>query len=89
LQALRLTQAMEYNAFWLQGNKVPSYVCGGTVDITSEYPTYEIGYNAFVNRGKYSLPTTYQHIVQKVRTNSDPYDWHMIIYETLTHGGSP
>jgi len=88
--ALRLTQAMEYNAYWLQGNKPPSYVCGGTVSITDQYPTYEIGYNAFINRlTGYSLPTTLQHIQQKVRTNPDPYDWHMIIYETLTHGGSP
>jgi len=89
VEGLRLTQGMEYNANWLQGTKPPSYVCGGTVDIGSEYPSYEVGYNAFVNRGAYSLPTSLQHIQQKVRTNSDPYDSHMIIYETLTHGGSP
>jgi len=88
-QAPRLTQAMEYNAKWLQGTKPPSYVCGGTVDISSQYPSYEIGYNAFVNRETYSLPNSLQHIQAKVRTNPDPYDWHMIIYETLTHGGSP
>jgi hypothetical protein len=87
--AARLTQGMEYNAYWLQGNKPPSYVCGGTVDISSQYPSYEVGYNAFVNRNTYSLPNSLQHITQKVRTNNDPYDWHMIIYETLTHGGSP
>jgi len=88
-QALRLTQAMEYNAYWLQGNKVPSYVCNGTVSISNEYPTFEIGYNAFAIRQTYNLPTTYQHILDKVRTNPDPYDAHMMIYETLTHGGSP
>jgi len=86
----RFTQALEYNANWLQGTKPPSYVCGGYVDISGyEYPSFEVGYNAFVNRGSSSLPITLAHIQQKVRTNADPYDWHMIIYETLTHGGSP
>jgi len=90
LEALRLTQTLEYNSKWLQGTSVPSYVCGGSVDISSQYPSFEVGYNAFVNRNlHYNLTITLQHIVAKVRSNPDPYDWHMMIYETLTHGGSP
>ena len=45
----RLTSALEFNAYYLLNNPVPTSVCGGTVTLQI-YPTDEIGYNEYHNR---------------------------------------
>ncbi len=84
----RLEAALEFHTYYLAGNPVPSSVCGGSVKLV-DYPTFEIGYNAFHNRLGDSLPNTWNWITSNVRNQSMPVDYHMMIFETLTHGGSP
>jgi rhamnogalacturonyl hydrolase YesR len=85
-QASRLTAAMEFNSRYLLGQPVPASVCGGQVK-PAHNPTYEIGYNEFHNRLGMDLPLTWQYIVQGIRQQPTPVDIHMMIFETLTHGG--
>jgi hypothetical protein len=87
-ESARLTAALEFNTNLLIGAKVPSYVCGGKVDISYD-PTFEVGYNQYHNRSGSALPHTWQDIITHVRTMSDLGNLHMSIWETLTHGGSP
>jgi hypothetical protein len=89
-QQHRLPAAFEYNAMWALGKfKVPPYVCGGKVKASHD-PTYEIAYNAYVNRGNVSkMPNTLQYLIAATRKSADPVDVHMMVYETLTHGGCP
>jgi len=81
----RLEAALEFHAYYLLGNTVPSYVCGGKVSL-AKYPTFEIGYNAYHNRLGDPLPNTSDWIGQGVRTQNVPVDHHMMVFETLTHG---
>jgi hypothetical protein len=85
-QAARLTAAMEFNARYLLGAPVPKSVCSGQVQLVYN-PTYEIGYNEFHNHLGMDLPLTRQYIEQGIRKQSTPVDIHMMIFETLTHGG--
>lgn len=41
---------MEFNANLLNGASVPSYLCGGSIDYGTKYPTWEIGYNHYHNK---------------------------------------
>jgi len=84
----RITAAMEFHAKYLLGASVPSYVCGGKVTLV-QAPTFEVGYNEYHNRLGQNLPESLQQILQHVRTNSNPTDGHIAVYETLTHGASP
>jgi len=82
----RLVAAMEFHSFYLLGNPVPNKVCSGTITLAAR-PTFEVGYNEFHNRLGVPLPLTLAWIEKSVRTLSDPIDDHMMVYETLTHGG--
>jgi len=82
----RLTAALEFNAYYLMGNPVPSYVCGGTVTL-QVYPTDEIGYNEYHNRLGIDLPLTLQYLQNTIRQLSNPTEYHIMVYETLSHGG--
>jgi hypothetical protein len=82
----RLTAALEFNAYYLMGNPVPSYVCGGTVTL-QVYPTDEIGYNDYHNRLGIDLPLTLQYLQNTIRQLSNPTEYHIMVYETLSHGG--
>jgi Alginate lyase len=82
----RLTAALEFNAYYLMGNPVPSYICGGTVTL-QVYPTDEIGYNEYHNRLGIDLPLTFQYLQNTIRQLSNPTEYHIMVYETLSHGG--
>lgn len=82
----RLTAALEFNAYYLMGNPVPSYVCGGTVTL-QVYPTDEIGYNEYHNRLGLNLPLTIQYLQNTIRQLPNPTEYHIMVYETLSHGG--
>jgi hypothetical protein len=82
----RLTSALEFNAYYLMGNPVPSYVCGGTVTL-QVYPTDEIGYNEYHNRLGIDLPLTIQYLQNTIRQLPNPTEYHIMVYETLSHGG--
>ena len=82
----RLTSALEFNAYYLMGNPVPSYVCGGTVTL-QVYPTDEIGYNEYHNRLGIDLPLTIQYLNNTIRQLANPTEYHIMVYETLSHGG--
>ena len=84
----RLTSALEFNAKYLLANSstVPSYICGGTVTL-QVYPTDEIGYNNYHNRQSIDLPLTIQYLNQVIRQLPNPTEYHIMVYETLSHGG--
>jgi hypothetical protein len=82
----RLTSALEFNAYYLMGNPVPSYVCGGTVTL-QVYPTDEIGYNEYHNRLGLNLPLTIEYLQNTIRQLPNPTEYHIMVYETLSHGG--
>jgi hypothetical protein len=94
-QADRLAAALEFHAYYLLGNPVPSYLCNGTGLKVSQAPTFEIAHTALAIRGAgngtalFSLPYTLAHLMTQVRTMADPSMMFMMIYETLTHGGVP
>lgn len=84
----RLTSALEFNAKYLlaNSNTVPSYVCNGTVSL-QVYPTDEIGYNEYHNRLGLDLPLTLQYLNTVIRQLPNPTEYHIMVYETLSHGG--
>ena len=85
----RLTSAMEFHAKYLLYNPIPDYVCNGTGLKLSQSPSFEVGYNAYHNRLNVSLPYSLAHLMTQIRTLPDPAIFYIMIYETLTHGGSP
>jgi hypothetical protein len=84
----RLTAGMEFNANLLNGATPPSYVCGGKVDISNKYPTFELGYNHY-HKGGADLPNSLKYITSHVRAQSSLTDGHIAVWETLTSSGSP
>ena len=84
----RLTSALEFNAKYLLANSiaVPSYVCNGTVTL-QVYPTDEIGYNNYHNRQGLDLPLTIQYLNSVIRELPNPTEYHIMVYESLSHGG--
>jgi len=88
LEQKRLVATLEFHAEYLGGNPVPKDVCGGKVELV-DHPTFEVGYNAYHNRLGVAMPKTLNWLNKSVRTLSNPIDDHMMVYETLTHGGSP
>lgn len=84
----RLRATLEFHSkLLLPGAVVPEMVCSGNVTM-GQLPTFEIAYNDLHNRRNITLPLTLQHLVTTVRTNPNPINHFMVIYETLTHGGS-
>jgi hypothetical protein len=84
----RLTSALEFNAKYLLANSstVPSYICGGKV-MLQVYPTDEIGYNEYHNRLGLDLPLTLEYLNTVIRQLPNPTEYHIMVYETLSHGG--
>lgn len=82
----RLTSALEFNAYYLMGNPVPTSVCGGAVTL-QVYPTDEIGYNEYHNRLGFDLPLTLQYLQNTIRQLPNATEYHIMVYETLSHGG--
>jgi hypothetical protein len=90
-EAARLATAFEFNArLLLAGVASPPDLCGGRpVDAHAELPSYEVALAALGGRRGLPLPNVRAHVLASVRTNANPVDAHMIVYETLTHGGVP
>lgn len=86
----RLATAFDFNArLMLTGVKSPPDLCGGKPVSVAEYPSFEVALAALGGRRKVSLPNVLAHVLASVRTNANPVDSHMMVYETLTHGGVP
>ena len=84
----RLTSALEFNAYYLLNNPVPTSVCGGTVTLQI-YPVDEIGYNEYHNRLGLSLSNTLEYLQTVIRQlpPQSMTESHIMVFETLTHGG--
>jgi uncharacterized membrane protein len=84
----RLTSVLEFNAYYLLNNPVPTSVCGGTVTLQI-YPVDEIGYNEYHNRLGLSLPNTLQYLQKVIRQlpAKSMSESHIMVFETLTHAG--
>ena len=81
----RLVQAMEFHAhLLLKKEPVPQTLCGGKIHYAADY-TFGIGYNEYHNRLGQSLPETREWL-DKVLTIPEPVDFHMMVFELLTHG---
>lgn len=86
----RLATAFDFNArLMLAGVKSPPDLCGGKPVSVAEYPSFEVALAALGGRRKVSMPNVLAHVLASVRTNANPVDGHMMVYETLTHGGVP
>ena len=90
-QAERLATSFEFNAaLLLPGAPSPKDLCSGrAVDAHAQLPSYQVALAALGGRRGMALPNVLKHVLDSVRTNPDPVDAHMIVYETLTHGGVP
>lgn len=86
----RYAGAVEFNALLLLPGAVsPATLCSGRpVDVASgvRMPSYEVAHARLAQRGL-PTPSALEHILDSVRSNPDPVDPHMCVYETLTHGG--
>jgi len=85
----RLETGIEFLAYYLQGHSIPSYICGGNVNIIGTYNTFEIAYNSFHNRMGDILPNTHSLLVNTVRKSKGFSGWTISANEGLTHGGNP
>jgi len=86
----RLATSFEFNArLMLAGVKSPPDLCSGKPVSVAEYPSFEVALAALGGRRKVSMPNVLAHVLASVRTNADPVDSHMMVFETLTHGGVP
>jgi Alginate lyase len=82
-QEKRLIAAMEFTAYYLLRNPIPSYVCDGRIKM-AKAPTFVIGYNEFHNRLGQPMPYTKKWIDTGVLTNPMPSDMHTNAFEALT-----
>jgi hypothetical protein len=81
----RLMAAMEFDAhLLLRKEPVPTAVCGGAVHY-GDGNTLGIGYNEYHDRLGQSLPETRQWL-DHVLALPEPVDFHMVVFELLTHG---
>ena len=80
-ESKRITAGYEFNAQYLAGAAVPSWLCGGTLSQVTATETWEIGYNAYADRAGLPLPST-KAVIAKVRPTGVN---HMMVWETLTH----
>jgi len=85
-ESARMMAMLEFHSYYLLGNSVPKSICGGKVTLV-KYPTFEVGYNEYHNRLGNDLPHTLSWIQKNVRVDSD-IDYHMMVFETLTHGAN-
>jgi hypothetical protein len=87
----RLTSALEFNAYYLLNNPIPPTLCDAATTPNSVtlqiYPVDEIGYNEYHNRLGINLPNTLKYLQNTIRQLPDPTEYHIMVYESLTHGG--
>ena len=91
--AERLATAFEFQAtLLLPGATSPPTLCSGRavdVGVGAKMPTYEVAYNRLHNALGRDLPNVLLHLSGSVRAPSNSgVDEHMMVFETLTHGGS-
>ena len=85
-ESTRITAAMEFHANYLLGNPVPSWLCGGKLNIgTGTAATWETAYNHFHNRMGMALPMTRRIIDEKVRRLPHISLLNAVGIDTLTH----
>jgi len=83
----RLVSGLEFHAHYLLGYAIPNYVCDGKVSLGS-VPTFEVGYNEYHNRLGVEMPNTLEWIEKGVRSQKDPVNINLVVFETLTHGAN-
>ncbi|MFJ8058810.1 alginate lyase family protein [Streptomyces sp. NPDC096142] len=81
----RLRQALGFQAKYQLGTAVPSWLCGGSLNLGLG-PVTEVGYNALHNRLGIAMTNT-----QTLTENSRPAGTNnlFVAWETLTHGDNP
>lgn len=80
--AERMRYAYGFHTQYENGASVPSWLCGGHVNLGLG-PTTEIGYNALHNRIGIGMTNTQQYTLAHRPQGTDD---HWIAWETLTHG---
>jgi hypothetical protein len=84
-QKTRLAAGLEFHATYELGAPVPSWLCGGVVNLgTGGY--WEVGYNALHTRLGLALPNTAKLLATRRPTSTDG---HSSAFETLTSFGNP
>jgi hypothetical protein len=83
-ESTRLRAGLEFHASYDLGAPVPSWLCGGKLNLRV-LPMWEIAYNHFKNRLGIDLPQTLQLITTQVRSSNGLYK--QMAWETLTHAG--
>jgi hypothetical protein len=81
----RLRQALGFQTRYEQGAAVPSWLCGGSLNLGLG-PVTEIGYNAMHNRLGYAMANTEAYTLAQRPAGTDD---HFVAWETLTHGDNP
>jgi hypothetical protein len=81
----RLRHALGLHSGYQLGNPVPSWLCGGQLNLGLG-PITEVGYNAMHNRLGFAMANT-----QTLTVNQRPAGTNnlFIAWETLTHGDNP
>lgn len=79
-QGPRIVAGLEFNAQFLNGTPIPSWLCNGMLDLKSGH-SWEIAYNEYANRQHLDLPNTKQFVASIRPTDAD----HHMVWETLTH----
>ncbi|MER6080652.1 alginate lyase family protein [Streptomyces sp. NPDC001833] len=81
----RLRQALGFQAKYQLGTAVPSWLCGGSLNLGLG-PVTEVGYNALHNRLGIAMTNT-----QTLTLNNRPAGTNnlFVAWETLTHGDNP
>jgi hypothetical protein len=83
--AERLRQALGFQSRYQLGEAVPSWLCGGSVNLGLG-PVTEVGYNALHNRMGYAMPSTQQLTVQQRPAGTNSL---FVAWQTLTHADNP
>ncbi|HET7329464.1 alginate lyase family protein [Dyella sp.] len=81
-QRRRITDAMEFNTKFRNGEPIPQWLCGGTLNLLDAKGTFEIGYNQYAVREGMSLPET-NKFLERTRPTVGYFHY---LWETLTHG---
>ncbi|XHM95820.1 alginate lyase family protein [Peterkaempfera sp. SMS 1(5)a] len=81
----RLRQALGFQSKYERGAAVPSWLCGGSLNLGLG-PVTEVGYNAMHNRLGYAMTNTEALTEQQRPAGSNNL---FVAWETLTHGDNP
>ncbi|MFB7247408.1 hypothetical protein CW362_13010 [Streptomyces populi] len=81
----RLRQALGFQSKYQLGTAVPSWLCGGSLNLGLG-PVTEVGYNALHNRLGIAMANTQALTVQNRPAGSNNL---FVAWETLTHGDNP